>query len=182
MQQNPYLDWVFVEALILGENLAFRDRLMAQRYGLSYALYGTGWKAWALRLVTRPLSFASGWLLPGALLWWLGQTYPLAAVWGAVAYYGLSLLLLARFVVARIGYRLREGASPARKLGELLGLMDAAYDEMAEEIVHVPSLQQAIAAARGKGAVWPSQAHVILDAVAARSPSGWDRRLGGEPA
>jgi hypothetical protein len=176
--QNPHLDWVFLETLLLGENLAFRDHVMKQRYGLSYALYGTGWKAQAFRLVTKPLSFALNWLLPGALLLWLGEQHPLTAFCCAVAYYGLNLFLLASFVVARIRYRLREGAFPARKPGELLGMMHAAYEQMAEEVIHVASLQAAIATAREKGAVWPAQVYVILDAVAARSPSGWNRSVG----
>lgn len=180
--QNAYLDWVFIEALMLGENLAFSDQFLKQRYGLSYVLYGTSWKAWAFRLVTKPLSFAVGWLLPGALLLWLGMAYPLAALGCAVLYYGWSLFLLARFIVARIRYRLREGAFPVRKVGELLRLMNIAYEQMAEEIVHVPSLQAAIADAREKGAVWPAQVYIILDAVAARSPSSWNRSVGWKSA
>ena len=95
----------------------------------------------------------------------------------AVGHCGLSLLLLARFAAARISYRLRAGAWPARMLGVLLGMMGVAYEQMAEEIIHVPSLQKAVAAARDKGAVWPAQAYVILDAVAARSPSSWNRSV-----
>lgn len=176
--QNAYLDWVFIEALMLGENLAFSDHLLKLRFGLSYALYGTSWKARAFRLAAKPLSFALGWLAPGALLLWLGTAYPLAALTMAVLYYGWSLFLLVRFVVNRVRYRLREGASPARKLAELARLMHIAYEQMAEEIVHVPSLQAAIAAAREKGASWPSQLYVILDLVVSRSPSSWNRAPG----
>jgi hypothetical protein len=57
-------------------------------------------------------------------------------------------------------------------------MMHVAYEQMAEEAIHVPSLQAAIATAREKGAVWPAQVYVILDAVAARSPSGWNRNVG----
>ena len=38
--QNPYLDWVFLETLILGENLLFLDQVMKTRNGLSYVMYG----------------------------------------------------------------------------------------------------------------------------------------------
>ena len=98
----------------------------------------------------------------------------------AILYYGWSLFLLVRFVVSRVRYRLREGASPARKLAELAGMMHIAYEQMAEEIVHVPSLQATIAAAQENGASWPSQLYVILDLVVTRSPSSWNRIRAGK--
>ena len=124
------------------------------------------------------MGFVFGWILPGVLLFWLAASYPLTAFWIALAYYSLSVFLLVKFIVVKMQYRLREGGFPMRKLSEVLGLMNAAYEQLSEELIHVPSLQKSIAAARDKGAVWPSQVYVILDSVAAKSPSGWDRAAG----
>lgn len=173
--QNPYLDWVFLETLILGENLLFLDHVMSVRHGISYAMYGFGWKAGLFRLGWRSVGFVLGWILPAVLMIWLADPYVLTAVWIGVAYYGLGVLMIAKAVIDKIHYRLREGAFPVRRLLETLHSMDVAYEQLAEELIHVPSLQKAVAAARDKGAVWPSQAYVILDSVVARSASGWDR-------
>jgi hypothetical protein len=176
--QNPFLDWVLMDALMFGETAIFMHEVMRTRFGFSYLTFGMTWKARLYRACMLPVSFALGWIAPAAFLWWLSSSYPQTALWSAVAYYGLSFILLLRLAIIKVMYRLREGKFPQRRISDLIDTMAAAYFQLREETIHVPSLKAALDKAHDMGASWPPQVYAILDLVAAKSASSWSRQLG----
>jgi hypothetical protein len=80
-------------------------------------------------------------------------------------------------MIGSVLYRVRVGKSRKREQLDRLLAMQAAYAELREEIIHVPSLRRAIERARDLGAVWDPQIFSIFDRVSDRTPTTWIRRL-----
>jgi hypothetical protein len=174
--QNPYLDWVIIDTLIFTELTLYFHEVMKARYGLAYAVTGKRWKAILFRLFSVPATFAFGWIAPGALCWWLYPEFPAGAAIAAAAYYLLSIYLLGRYLIRLALYRVRTGKTPRRETFERLAAMGAAYFEMREDTIHVPSLKKAIQHAKDLGAEWGPHVLSILDNVTARNSTTWMRR------
>jgi hypothetical protein len=62
--ESPYLDWVFVDALMVAATVAYFQAAMLSKYGMSYAIFGVSWMATVFRLFSVPISFVLGWIAP----------------------------------------------------------------------------------------------------------------------
>lgn len=132
--ENPYLDWVFVDALMVAETVAYARAVMLSKYGMGYALFGVSWKAIVFRLFSVPISFALGWIAPGVFFFWLYGYYPTASLIVGAIYYGLSIFMLVRALIGSVLYRVRVGKSPRREQFDRLTAMEAAYAELRESV------------------------------------------------
>jgi len=145
--------------------------------GFAYGATRKRWKAILFRLFSVPATFAFGWIAPGALCWWLYPKFPTGATIAASAYYLLSIYRLARYLIRLALYRLRTGKTPRRETFERVAAMEAAYSNMREDTIHLPSLKKAIQHAKDLGAEWGPHVLSILDNVAARNSTTWMRHL-----
>ncbi len=171
--QTPYLDWVFVDALIGSALVASYEFIQNKRWGENYSIYGDVWQA-RLALLQK---FFYGWILPAIIAWWTYKRYPSETVMAAAAYYGISIILVF-FVVGRWSlWRLRGGKSFRRASSELLEPLRTVYAKLNEETIHVPSLRRAVEHSAEAGVAWDPQLLCILDNVAGRSPVMWTRRF-----
>ena len=128
--QNPYLDWVLVDSLIIGELTALFQIVMKIKYGYGYALFGKRWKAILFRLFSVPTTFIIGWIAPGVFCWWLFGKFPIASLTIAAAYYIVSIYMLLRYFTRLIAYRLRVGKTPRHERIDRLNKMELAYAEL----------------------------------------------------
>jgi hypothetical protein len=174
--QNSYLDWVFVDSLMVGQLIGAFQVIMKFKYGIGYTMFGKRWKAILFRVFSVPMTFLLGWVAPGAFCWWLYRMSPTAAIVIAAAYYVVSIAMMLRYFARLILYRLRVGRTPRREMIDRVAASEVAYAELREETIHVPSLRRAVELARESGVLWEPQIFSIIDNVTAQTPTTWIRR------
>lgn len=172
---NPYLDWVFVDALTIAELVGALEWYRQQKFGLSYALFdGNRFYMVLWKLVTIPLSVAIGWLLPAYLFYLLFGWSAWLALGLAAVYYALNLGMLAKWFGHKIWALLSRSPTPLQKVEHLIEEMEKVYSLLTGPVIHIETFRRALDKAGDDGVGWDQQLFYILDKLAEQRPKLWD--------
>jgi hypothetical protein len=179
---NPYLDWVFLDAITAGDLVSAIEGYRQRKQGMAYAFCnGVWWKILIWRLTLTPLVFLIGWVLPIALVVYFYNEHPWV-IWPAIAYYALSFIMLGVKVWARISALLRGQPTIARRVTKIITAAGRAYDSLRGPALHLPSITKAFDKAVESGVNFDQVTFYILDHVAKKNPAMWETALKGSYA
>ena len=174
--QNDYLDWLLLDVMAAQKTTALVEAFLTQKLGLAYAFVGNvWWKLWLWKLTLRPLGFVLGWVLPAVAFYFLALWSLWLGVGLGAVYYGVSLVLIARWLWYRLSSIIT--GSPTRRLRLQIEEMDSLYPLLAAPVLHVGTIRTAFERAAERGVIWDQRIFYILDHLAKRNPQPWSNGL-----
>jgi len=175
--QNPYLDWVFVDALAFAETVATCELLRKSKFGWRYAAAdGSEIKMHLYKLATFAAScigIAFFWFLPAYVYYISYDSAPGVATGLAALYYAALIWGLVKSIGRKIGTLFARGPTAIQSLEALILEMAKTYHLLGGQSIHVGRLRKSFDKAFNAGVLWDQQIFYILDKLAERKPTTW---------
>jgi hypothetical protein len=175
--QNPYLDWVFVDALAFAETVATCELHRKTKFGWRYAAAdGSEIKMHFYQLANYAawcLGVAFFWLLPAYVYYISYDSSPGVATTLAALYYATLIWGVVRSVGRKIGSLFARGPTAIQSLETLILEMAKTYHLLGGQSIHVGRLQKSFDKSFNAGVLWDQQIFYILDKLAERKPADW---------
>lgn len=176
--QNEYLGWVFLDVIVSTKIISSIELYLKHINGVSYEIFsGTKWKMIIWKIITRPLTFLFGWILPAVGFYYIGQWSLPTGIGLAVIYYGYSSFLVAKWLFHRLLLLLSGKPTPTRRLLELTEETEAVYSNLAGPMLHLKEVHAAFDRARDRGVGWDHRVFYILDRIGTGGSEAWKNRL-----
>jgi hypothetical protein len=172
--QNPYLDWVLVDAMTLAEMLGTLEWHLARTQGFAYAMFeGNPLKIFLWKIIATPIGFALSWILPAYPCYLLSERSPNVAIGIAIIYYGWGLFGLMYILWGQIKQLISRTPSENEKMKKLIEEMGKVYSLMDGSVIHVATLRKAFEETSLAGVGWDQQTFYILDRLAQAKQPVW---------
>lgn len=177
--RNDYFDWLVLDVIVAQKLTALFELFMQQKHGtFAYGMVGNvWWKLLLVKMVTVPLSFVFGWVLPAVGFYFLARWSLWVGVALAALYYGVSIFLLARWLWFKALALLPGRPSLRRRLISQIEQLENIYSLLSGPVIHAGLLRSTFDRSVDKGVLWDQSVFYILDGVAQRNPQPWRNLL-----